>query len=328
MQVNPDPPAAPPSAVGRAGVRASVGREPTSGLYYEILGSRDRFPFPILFIHGGGSTGTSFRITPDGRAGWADHLAVRGFESWVTDWPGAGRSGYRDILTLEYRDIVDGYLALLRKVIAEPAVVVCHSMGGAITWKLVEEAPELVRGVVATASSYPANLSQRADVITDDGQIVHLVFADTGVRFIVDRTKPYTYGDDYIYKQAIAGSSQFPMQAVSALKTGLGAMSPRMLLQRVGAIPGMPAVNNPEGFRGKRIRLVTGGEDPAHTRQIEERTVDLLRSWGADASLIWLPDVGVHGNGHLLAGELNHLNVLDVIVEQLQEVALARHAPK
>lgn len=318
MQQYVDPP---PRAVPRAGVRAALGREPTSGLYYEILGSRTNFPLPVLFIHGGGSTGTGFRVTPDGRAGWADHLAAAGFENWVTDWPGAGRSGFRDILTLEYRDVVDGYLALLREVIAEPVVVVCHSMGGAITWKLVEEAPDLVRGVVATASAYPANLSQNADVLADDGQVVHLVFADTGVRFVVDRGRPYTYGDDYIYKQAIAGSTQFPMHAVSAWKAGLGAMSPRMLLQRVGAIPGMPVVENPDGFRGKRIRLVTGGEDPAHTRQIEERTVDLLRSWGADASLVWLPDVGLHGNGHLLAGELNHLDVLDVVVEQLHVVA-------
>lgn len=301
--------------------RATVGRETASGLYYEILGAPERLAVPILFIHGGGGSGTTWRATPDGRLGWADLLAQRGFRSWVTDWPGAGRSGYRDLLTLEYADVVDGYLRLLRDVIGEPVVIVPHSMGGAVTWKLVERAPELVAGVVGIAAAYPANLSRKSEVVRDDGDVVELVFADTGVGFTVDRRTPYTYDDRYIYGQGIAGSRRFPMDHVDGLKAGVGAISPRMLLQRVGVIPGMPVVEDTAGFAGKRIRLVAGDEDPAHTREIEERTAELLRSWGADASVVWLPDRGIEGNAHYLPGELNHEDVLGVVVDELHAVA-------
>lgn len=301
--------------------RASVGREVGSGLYYEILGEATSFPHPVVLIHGGGSMGSTYRGSPDGRRGWADVLADRGFEVWVTDWPGSGRSGYRDILTLSYDDVVDGYRALLTEVIGRPVVLCCHSMGGAITWKLVELEPDLVAGVVATASAYPANLSRPSEVISDDGEVMEVIFGDTGVRFTVDRRKPYTYGDDYIYKQAIGDSTQFPMEYIENLKAGLGPMSPVMLMQRIGVIPGMPTIDDPSGFDGKRIRLVTGGQDPAHTKEIELRTRDLLREWGGDVELVWLPDRGVHGNGHFLTAERNSAAVLDVVEAELRAVA-------
>jgi pimeloyl-ACP methyl ester carboxylesterase len=306
--------------------RATVGRERTSGLYYEILGAPERLAAPILFIHGGGGSGTTFRATPDGRVGWADLLAQRGYRSWVTDWPGAGRSGYRDLLTLEYADVVDGYLRLLHDVIGEPVVIVPHSMGGAVTWKLVELAPDLVAGVVGIAAAYPANLSRKSQVVSDDGDVVELIFADTGVGFTVDRRTPYTYDDRYVFEQGIARSTRFPMDHVEDLKAGVGAISPRMLLQRVGVIAGMPAIESTAGFAGKRIRLVAGDRDPAHTREIEDRTAEALRSWGADAEVVWLPDRGIEGNAHYLPGELNHEEVLDVVVDELHLVVAGASA--
>jgi pimeloyl-ACP methyl ester carboxylesterase len=301
--------------------RAVVGREPASGLYYETLGEAERLGVPLLFIHGGGSSGATFRVTPDGRLGWADLLARRGYRAWVTDWPGSGRSGYRDILTLEYADVVDGFRRLLHDVIAEPVVILPHSMGGAITWKLVEREPDLVAGVVGIAAAYPANIQRKSEVVSDDGDVVELVFVDTGVGFTVDRRRPYTYDDRYIHEQGIAGSTRFPMDAVDRLKAGVGAMSPRMLLQRVGVIEGMPTVDDPAGFQGRRVRLVAGDRDPAHTREIEERTAELLRSWGADASVVWLADHGIEGNAHYLPGELNHEEVLEVVAQQVHAVA-------
>lgn len=305
---------------GSSGLAARVGRELKSGLFYEILGSGDRISTPILFIPGGGGMGTTFRGTPDGRRGWADLLADRGYCCWVTDWPGSGRSGYRDLLTLDYGDIVAGYLGLLRDVIQEPVVVIPHSMGGAVTWKLLEQEPTLVSGVVGVAASYPANLSGKATVVSDDGVTVELLFADTGVGFTVDRTRPYVYDDRYVYQQRLAGSTRFPKDAIPALKAGDGPISPRILLQRVGAIDGMPRVDESKAYIGKRIRLITGDQDPAHTPEIEGRTAELLRSWGADAEVIWLPDHGIQGNGHLLPVETNSVEVLDVVVTAIHSV--------
>lgn len=307
-----------------AGRRARVGHETRTGTYWELLGPDAAEGPPLLMIHGGGATGACWRATPDGRVGWADQLAARGHRVWVTDWPGTGRSGNRNGLEITYADVVDGYRALLTEVIAEPVVIVCHSMGGAVTWRLLELEPALVAGVLSVAGSYPANaMTGRSRVVSDDGAVAVIDFVDTGVRNTVDRRVMNLYGDPYIYEQGIATSTRFPMAHVDAMRAGFVGLPPRMLLQRLGVEPGLPRVEDPSGFAGKPIRLLTGGEDPAHTREIEERTVAMLRAWGADVELVWLPDLGIHGNGHFMFYETNSDELLEVVAGQLAAVGAA-----
>jgi pimeloyl-ACP methyl ester carboxylesterase len=288
-------------------VRARCGYEPSSGLYYEVLGEGR----PVVFIHGGGGSGSSFRVTPDGRPGWADLVAERGFQCWVTDWPGCGRSGGRDPLAIRYDDLVAGYARLLAVVGSMPAVV-CHSMGGAVTWKLVELG--LVERVVAVAASYPGNIQPSGESIFDDGRIARIRFLATGVEFEVDRDRLSYYSDAYVFDQGIAGSRRFPWKHLDAFRASLLGLPPLTLLQRLGGEGGLPRVEHPDAFRGLRVDYFTGTEDPAHTREIEERTVDLLRTWGADARVHWLD-----GNGHFPFLEENS----DEILEQIVETALA-----
>jgi len=299
---------------------ARVGNEKVTGTYWERLGPVDESVPPLLFVHGGGATGAGWRATPDGRLGWADLLAERGYECWLIDWPGTGRSGNRNGLEIAYGDVVDGVRAVLRDVIGRPVVVVCHSMGGAVTWQLVQHDSELVAGVVSVAGAYPANVVAKSDVVSDDGVTAVIDFADTGVRMTVDRSVMNLYGDGYIYHQGIATSKRFPMDKVDELRAGLVGLPPTMLLQRLGVVDGMPVVDEPAGFQSKPIRLVAGGEDPAHTRAIEDRTVHLLRGWGADVELVWLPERGFEGNGHFLMLESNSDQVLEVVAEQIAVV--------
>jgi len=49
-------------------------------------------PVPIVFVHGGGSTGVTFLRTPDGRPGWGPYFFSQGFATYVVDRPGFGRS--------------------------------------------------------------------------------------------------------------------------------------------------------------------------------------------------------------------------------------------
>lgn len=305
--------------------RARVGHEPRTGLYYELLGPEAADGPPLLLIHGGGATGACWRATPDGRVGWADQLADRGHRLWVTDWPGTGRSGNRNGLEIDYAAVVEGYRTLLREVIAEPVVVVCHSMGGAVTWQLVEHESDLVAGVLSVAGAYPANVAPRSRVVSDDGDVAVVDFADTGVRMTVDRRVMNLYGDGYVFQQGIATSTRFPMDRVEEMRASFVGLPPRMLLQRLGVEPGMPTIDSGAGFAGKPIRLLAGAEDPAHTRAIEERTLGLLRGWGAEAELIWLPELGIEGNGHFMFFEENSDELLEVVAAQLTAVgAVAR----
>src|SRR5699024_5052643 len=131
-------------------------------------------------------------------------------------------------------------------------------------------------------AAYPANSAPTSTVLSDNGAVAVVRFGDTGVEMSVDRRRMYLYEDSYIFEQGIATSTRFPIEAVDRMRAGLVGLPPKMLLQRLGVLDGMPRVVDTAGFGDKRVRLVTGGEDPAHTRLIEERTVAMLCSWGAD----------------------------------------------
>ena len=292
------------------------GHEPSSGLYFEILGSAPA-ELPFLFVHGGGASGACFRATPDGRQGWADRLAERGEEVWVTDWPGCGRSGGRDPLAVGYAELVDGYVRLLGDLVARPVRIVCHSMAGAVVWKVVERCPQLVRSVLAVAASYPGNLAPPSELVSDNGTVVRLRFAASGLVFEVRRDRLYHYSDGYIDDQALAGSTRFPRALIAAFRAGLLGIPPRAILQRLGHDGGLPRVERTEAFKGLRVLYLTGTEDPAHTREIDSATVELLRSWGAEADLLFLADRGIDGNGHFLFLEENSDELLDLALDEL-----------
>jgi pimeloyl-ACP methyl ester carboxylesterase len=51
-------------------------------------------PYPIIMVHGGTRSGANWTGTPDGREGWAQYFARRGYAVYVVDQPGRGRSAY------------------------------------------------------------------------------------------------------------------------------------------------------------------------------------------------------------------------------------------
>jgi pimeloyl-ACP methyl ester carboxylesterase len=51
-------------------------------------------PYPIVMVHGGTRSGTTYTGTPDGREGWAQYFVRRGYAVYVVDQPGRARSGY------------------------------------------------------------------------------------------------------------------------------------------------------------------------------------------------------------------------------------------
>ena len=305
---SPAPPSAPTPAPA-----PRCGHEPGSGLYWEHVGEPTSRATPWLLIPGGGATGACFRATLTGQVGWADRLAASGIACWVTDWPGVGRSGGPDPLALGYEDLVDGYEALLRELIRRPVIVLCHSMGGAITWALAERARELVAGVVAVAASYPGNIQPPSELLQRDDASVRIRFAASGVEFTVRTDREYRYDDDYLLVQGIAGSTRFPRDRLDAFRASLVGIPPRVLLQRLGFEGGLPRVLDPTRLRDLPVLLVHGSEDPAHTPAIERATFALLESWGARPRLLSLAEHGVTGNGHFLYAEENADEVLAVL---------------
>ena len=62
-------------------------------MYVEaLIPERDNHSFPLVLIHGDGQTGMNWLTTPDGRQGWAEWFASRGWRVFILDRPACGRS--------------------------------------------------------------------------------------------------------------------------------------------------------------------------------------------------------------------------------------------
>ncbi|HLK05213.1 MAG TPA: alpha/beta hydrolase [Candidatus Acidoferrum sp.] len=81
-----------------AGGRYSTvnGQQEMSGqLYAEYqIPAKLLHPYPIVMVHGAGSSGVNFIGTPDGREGWAQFFLREGYAVYVVDQPGRGRAAY------------------------------------------------------------------------------------------------------------------------------------------------------------------------------------------------------------------------------------------
>ena len=62
-------------------------------VHYRLPAS-NKHKVPIIMVHGAGLTGMSWETTPDGREGWGTYFARQGFDTYIVDFPGRGRSGF------------------------------------------------------------------------------------------------------------------------------------------------------------------------------------------------------------------------------------------
>ena len=72
------------------------GRNYVVGQMYveERVPAKKTHPYPIIMVHGGSRSATTYLGTPDGREGWAQYFVRQGYAVYVVDQPGKGRSGY------------------------------------------------------------------------------------------------------------------------------------------------------------------------------------------------------------------------------------------
>jgi len=109
--------------VNRAGVN----------IYVDVRGSQDAAP--VVFLHAVTASGTGWDWLPP--AVTADRRTIN------VDLRGHGRSD-RAAGSYVLPEFADDVLAVLRDVAGMPAVLVGHSLGGAVAWDIAQRHPELV----------------------------------------------------------------------------------------------------------------------------------------------------------------------------------------
>ncbi|HLZ67475.1 MAG TPA: alpha/beta fold hydrolase [Aliidongia sp.] len=264
---------------------------------------------PVVLVHGACHTGACYLSTPDGRPGWVASFAAAGFDVFVPDWPGHGRSPMRhDFATLSTVEIAESLLALLEEI--GPAVLVVHSASGPMAWWLAERRPDRLRAIIGVAPGAPANLLAE---LPDDPEAIYALRDDQslGCPVCVPEDRPVWAAPAFMAAYW-ANAPRFPRAALSRYQRSVVPESARVLNERFNIGGRGLRIGDPAALRQRPILIITGDNDPRHPRAVDAATADYL-----GAEFIWLPDRGITGNGHMLMIEDNSDDIAAVTIDWL-----------
>jgi pimeloyl-ACP methyl ester carboxylesterase len=294
--------------------------------------------YPVVMIHGGSQTGTNFTGTPDGREGWAQYFLRRGYAVYVVDqvargraaqwsqmhgpvsapnltrleqrfvaperfnlwpqahlhtqWPGEGKPGdsaFDQFYASQFPSLVDfpvqqalnrdAAVAVLDRI--GGAVLLIHSQSGAFAWPIADKRPSLVKAIVA---------------VEPNGPPAHDVEFKGPPEWFADNphTKPYGLADvPLIYDPPVSDAA--PLAYVRKDKPEkldfvrcFAQQDPPRKLVNLQNIP---------------ILIVTS--EASYHAAYDHCTVRFLAQAGVKSTHLRLPEVGIHGNGHMMMLEKN-----------------------
>ena len=265
-------------------------------------------PMPMVFLHGYGQTRTGWQSTPDGREGWSDLFLKKGYSVFLVDQPRRGAAGATEEIVNDPGD-VDGK----RFKVGEQAWYTHFRIGRVAPER--NEGSQFPEGEEAqrqffcqmtpSTGNYDEALFGRAlsSVLADVRQM-------TGMKSIyVTHSQGGRVGwatDTDNMSAIVAVEPGFaPEVGSETYKKFVSAKIP-MLFLFGDYIENGPADIQSTGF----WRMVL-----AQCRDF----ADHYNADGGDATVIYLPDVNIHGNSHFMFQEKNNAEIADLIADWLKE---------
>ncbi|MFC6791664.1 alpha/beta hydrolase [Methylobacterium komagatae] len=168
-------------------------------------------PYPVVMVHGLAQTGVNFMATPDGRSGWAQRFVEWGYQVYVVDQVGRGRSGtnpevYGPYDRLGTRDLERTFTAPEVYDLYPQAKLHTQWPGGA--------------GVQGNAS-FDQYFASQVPYLANSQQTEDLV--DTALGALLDRTGPVvlvTHGQGSLFGWALSDSRSDLVKAHVAVEPG------------------------------------------------------------------------------------------------------------
>jgi pimeloyl-ACP methyl ester carboxylesterase len=288
-----------------------------------FLPARSRHDVPVVMIHGGGGQGTDWLETPDGRDGWVDYFVADGWDVYVVDRPGHGRSQSN-------ASCGNGMVG-----VGNSAIISRLATSAASVWPGGEPTPTNAAVVGWTASSATAPycgdqvaaaaISALLDEIGPAILLAHS--AGGGSTFRVPDLNP----------DRVAGIIAFEAAGANPLAAGFGGGPPP-----IAAFDLQPAL--PSNFATVDVDgCAMQGENPSQLTNFSNLPLVLLstemglgsrddiycqaaiwRQAGADASAVYLPDRGLNGGGHFAMAQLDNGDYAEVFIEIAADIESGR----
>jgi pimeloyl-ACP methyl ester carboxylesterase len=267
-----------------------------------IVPDKIRHKNPIIMIHGVAHTGSCYKVTPDGRPGWAYFFAKKGFEVYVIDWPGIGRSGYVPFEKIDGNFMTETFLELIKK-INKKVIIFAHSMSGAYAWKLAELAGDRISSIVAIAPAEMGNIQSDPKIIKASKNSFS-VKMPWGILSL--DVKEWIKNDDTFIRNKLIGKSKiFPLKNLEEYKSSLQLRHPVLTYERLNVKKSQLRIGDFKKFNKTKVLIVNGTHDADHTKESKMGIINFLKDHWVKSELVWLGDKGIEGNGHMMMLEKN-----------------------
>lgn len=281
-------------------------------MYVQYMIPKGRPEPAVVFIHGGTLTGKSFETTPDGRMGWYEYFARKGFRSFVVDQVGRGRSGFDQAI---FNDVRAGVSApksqpQFRRIAGDIARVRFRigtedGRNFADTQFPIEAASALANQTVpdlAPSSSSDAANYRALSILS--GQLQHAILIG--------------------HSQA----GRFPIEAALVGSAGIRGL---VAIEPTGCNSATYTEDQIERLAKKPMLIVFGDHLDAPQRYGMQWTdaysdcltfVNRINASKGHATLLHIPDLGIRGNSHMMMQDRNNLQIADLIIRWIRGLSL------
>ncbi len=284
-----------------------------------MLPSNRRHPYPIVMIHGGGGQGTDWLQTPDGRDGWADCFVAAGWDVYVVDRPGHGRSQSNPTCR-------DGRVG-----VANSAIISRLSTSDLGVWPGGDPTPTNPAVVSWTASSTTAPYC--GDPIA--AEKISTLLAEIGPAILLAHSAGgcSTFRVPELNAKNVVGIVAFEAAGANPVAPGFGG-APGL----IASWKTEPAL--PQGFapvdRGgcpmqgdapsklvnyARVPIIlVGSERGLANAEALKCQASVWQQAGVDATAVYLPDRGLKGGGHFAMAQLDTAEYAEVFIDLATEI--------
>jgi len=332
------------------------GRQEMSGqLYAEYkIPTRLQHLFPIIMIHGAGSSGANFIGTPDGREGWAQFFLRLGYAVYVIDQPGRGRAAYVSDLygplsSVETPEALEQRLTRTEDYNLWPQAHLHTQWPG--TGKPGDSSFDVFmasRLPVVSDVALQQSLNRDAIIalLTKIGPAILLAHSQAGA-FVwpVADARPDLVkaiiavepsGPPFYDVQNVGAPDWFRYPATLARPWGIASdrltYSPSVGSASELQIAQQEKPDAPELCRCwlqkdearqlpslQKVPILIVTSEASYHAPYDHCTVNFLKQAGVQTTWVKLPDVGIHGNGHGMMLEKNNMEVATVLSQWLEK---------
>ncbi len=289
----------------RAADRVTIGQ-----MYVEYMEPVGATKAPIVLIHGAGQSGAGFDTTPDGRMGWFEYFVRRSHPTYVVDQVGRGRSGFDQSI---FNRVGAGQASPDK----QPKIT---RMGDRIaSWINFRIGPDATKPYPDTQYPIEAVSALSRQGVPD--LIASLPSPNPNYKALAALAKKLNGAILLGHSQA----GDYPLEAAL--------LDPKAVRAMVLVEPGRC---NAEIYTADQIATlatipllvvygdhldtptgIKGSDWPARFQECK-RLIARLKKAGGQAEMLHPPELGIHGNTHLMMQDRNNLQIADLIIDWME----------